>query len=197
MLYAKANARRLYQTGSINIGFVHIVEFLREPKLETDFYIRARRAAETSGFDKKTAVEFIAAMTELYNNVIEHSDAIETSYVSYASYRSVFEFVVADSGVGVLQSLKSNSKFKDLDDSGRALELALTEGVSRHDGETDRGRGFRPIFVGLANVSENLRFRSGDHSREVFRPSDSSIATITTQKASLNGFFCSVICRST
>jgi len=43
------------------------------------------------------------------------------------------------------------------------LRLALTDGVSRYGKEAKRGAGFRPIFVGLANLAGSLRFRTGDH----------------------------------
>lgn len=194
ILPAKSNGKRYCQEDNLQIGFVRVTEFLTVETAESEFYIRARSAAESSGFHKKEAAEFVAAITELYSNIVEHSDAVETAYVAFAAYEDVFEFVAADTGVGVLKSLQSNPKFKDLIDNGSALELALTEGVSRHDGETGRGRGFRPIFVGLANVSERLRFRSGDHAREMWRQSDHSIPAATKQKSDLRGFFCSVMC---
>lgn len=196
ILNAKTNGRRHYQEGALQIGFVRVDEFLTDETAETDFYIRARRAAESAGFQKKEAAEFVAAISELYSNIVEHSSAAETAYASFTAYEDVFEFVVADSGVGVLESLHSSPRFKDLNDCGSALELVLTEGVSRHEGESGRGRGFRPIFVGLANVSESLRFRSGDHAREIRRHSENSVRAITKQTSDLCGFFCSVLCRA-
>lgn len=196
ILKAKSNGRRQYTEGKIYLGYVAVGAFLEDETVETDFYIRARRAAEFAGFQKAEAAQFVAAIVELYNNIIEHSSAVESAYVAFAAYENSFEFVVADTGVVVFESLKSSSQYAGLSDAGRALELALTEGVSRHDREPDRGRGFRPIFIGLANVSEKLRFRSGDHAREMERLSDGSISAITRQKSKLPGFFCSVKCIS-
>lgn len=196
ILNAKANGGRSYQEGALHLGFVRVGDFVNDETVETDFFIRARRAAEFVGFQKREAAQFVAAMVELYTNVIEHSGSIASAYVAYAAYENCFEFVVADTGVGVLQSLKSSAEYPNLADSGSALELALTEGVSRHHSDAARGRGFRPIFVGLANVSESLRFRSGDHAREMRRLSDGSIPAVTRQKSDLPGFFCSVRCIS-
>ena len=191
---AKLNGYSHYVEGSFHLGYVAVSAFLNDENVETNFYVRARRAAEFAGFQKAEAAQFVAAIVELYNNVTEHSGAVESAYVAFAAYEDCFEFVVADAGIGVLQSLKFSSEYVNLSDSGSALELALSEGVSRHDGRLDRGRGFRPIFVGLANISEKLRFRSGDHAREMVRLSDGSIPTVTRQKSELTGFFCSVRC---
>lgn len=196
VLIAKTNGRRCYLEGELHLGFLHVSDFFKDEAVEIDFYIRARRAAEFAGFKKTEAAQFVAAIVELYSNVVEHSKAVASAYVAFAAYDNCFEFVVTDSGVGVLQSLTSSSKFSHLSDSGSALELALTEGISRHDGDADRGRGFRPIFLGLANVSESLRFRSGDHAREMRRLTDGSILAVTSQKPELSGFFCSVRCIS-
>ena len=194
ILNARSNGGRRYQEGDIHLGYVAVSDFLKDETVETDFYNRARRAAEFAGFGKSDAAQFVAAIVELYNNIFEHSRAVQSAYVAFAAYENCFEFVVADAGVGVLQSLKSSSLYSSLGDDGSALELALTEGVSRHDKEPDRGRGFRPILVGLANLSEKLRFRSGDHAREMERLSDGSIPAVTRQKSELSGFFCSVSC---
>lgn len=193
---AKLNSGRCYQEGRLHLGFVRVSDFVDDETVETDLYIRARRAAEFAGFQKVEAARLVAAIVELYNNVVEHSGEISSAYVAFTAYENCFEFVVADEGIGVLESLKSNADYASLSDSGSALELALTEGVSRYDSNADRGRGFRPIFVGLANVSESLRFRSGDHVRELHRLEDGSIPAVTRQKSELPGFFCSVQCIS-
>jgi anti-sigma regulatory factor (Ser/Thr protein kinase) len=196
ILDAKKNGKRCYQSGALHLGFTRIEEFINDETSETDFYIKARRAVALAGFRKAEAGQFVAAIVELYSNVIEHSGSAAGAYVAFAAYENCFEFVVADHGIGLLESLKSNSKYESIKDSGNALELALTEGVSRHDGNSGRGRGFRPIFVGLANVSESLRFRSGDHGRELKRLDDGRIPAVTRQKSELPGFFCSVRCIS-
>lgn len=112
----------------------------------------------------------------------------------FAAAPGVFEFVVGDHGVGVVDTLRTNPRFANLNDAGTALELALSEGVSRHT-EVGRGLGFRPLFVGLANISHAMRFRTGDHAREITRNKDRDILSRTLQKSRLPGFVCSVHCR--
>jgi hypothetical protein len=106
-----------------------------------------------------------------------------------------FEFAVADGGMGVLDSLRSGPDYAHLGDHGEALQLALTDGVSRFGPQAKRGGGFRPIFVGLANLSGSLRFHSGDHAVVIDGRKIDSMAAKTAQKAHLQGFLASVACR--
>ena len=192
---AKSNGEKYYCEGRIHLGYIPISAFLGDDRTsENDFRIRAIRAVNFAGFKKTYAAQFVAAMIELYNNSIEHSRAVESAYVAFAGYKNCFEFVVADSGIGTLRSLKSSRRYAKINDSGSALNLALTEGISRHCSEPGRGLGFRPILVGLANISQKLRFRSGDHAREMERLFDGSIPAVTCQKSEISGFFCSVRC---
>ena len=195
ILNAKSNGEKHYCEGRIHLGYIPISAFLGDDGTsKIDFNIRAIRAAKFAGFQKNDASQLVAAVVELYNNSIEHSRAVESAYVAFSGYENCFEFVVADSGIGILRSLKSSRRYAKINDSGSALELALTEGISRHCSEPGRGLGFRPIIVGLANISQKLRFRSGDHAREMERLVDGSIPAVTRQKSELAGFFCSVRC---
>jgi hypothetical protein len=160
----------------------------------TDFAMRAKRAATANGFTADEAGRLVAAMGEFHSNILEHSGRADTGYLVFDASPGAFEFVVADAGIGVLESLRSHPHFASLKDGGTALELALSEGVSRHYDQKDRGFGFRPLFVGLANVSRFMRFRSADHSRELTRADDGSIDAVTRQKSQINGFLCSVRC---
>jgi hypothetical protein len=54
--------------------------------------------------------------------------------------QTLSEFVVADRGIGVLSSLKQNPEYADLSDAGAALQLAITDGVSRFPSETGHGQ---------------------------------------------------------
>lgn len=196
LLKAHSSMNPFYSEDSVQLGYVPIDDLKRIETAETDFCIRANRAAVSVGFTKPDAAKLVAAIVELYTNAIEHSKSIEAAYVAFAAHQGNYEFVVADKGIGVLESLKTNPNYSELEDSGSAMELALTEGISRHDHAPDRGRGFRPVFIGLANISQSIRFRSNDHSHELVRLSDGSIPAFTKQKANLDGFFCSVMCRN-
>jgi anti-sigma regulatory factor (Ser/Thr protein kinase) len=178
--------------GSRSLG-LSSVRMLSEGPNWTKFAIDVKAATLASGFSAAAGSEIVAAVGEFFSNVMEHSESSETGYVAYSGEEGIFEFVVADSGIGVLQSLKSNPAFANLADSGRAIELAITEGISSSV-EAGRGHGFRPVFVGLANISDELRFRSGDHGHMVQRAGTVGIDARTIQLANLKGFFCSVVC---
>lgn len=155
---------------------------------------RLKRLSIGAGFSNDHSGKFLAAIDELWSNVVDHSQRSDTGYIAFSLEPCRFEFVVADFGVGVLASLKSNPAYAHLTDHGRAIELILSEGVSRYYTENGHGFGFRPLFVGLANIARGLRFRSGDHCREVIRTGDGPPSSRTYELARLPGFFCSVIC---
>ena len=126
--------------------------------------MRAKRAGqEVAGLPAAVSGQLVAAMEELENNIHEHADAPETGMLAYRAEPGAFEFVVADRGIGVLRSLRRCATYAALPDEGKALEAALTDGVSRHGPDSNHGHGFRPIFTGLMNLHGELRFRSGDH----------------------------------
>lgn len=155
---------------------------------------RLKRLSIKAGFSNDHSGKFLAAIDELWNNVVDHSQRDETGYIAFSLEPGRFEFVVADHGIGVLASLKSNPDYAHLNDHGRAIELALSEGVTRYYTEDGHGFGFRPLFVGLANIARGLRFRSGDHARELIRTGDGPPVSRTYELAHLPGFFCSVTC---
>jgi hypothetical protein len=70
-------------------------------------------------------------MRELENNIHEHSENAATGLLAFRAARGVFEFVAADRGIGILSSLRQSAQFAALQDHGRALREALTDGTSR------------------------------------------------------------------
>src|SRR6202007_1014324 len=116
---------------------------------------------------RDAARQLIAAMHEMHDNVIEHSDAPDTGVLAFRGGPGVFEFVASDRGIGVLDSLRKSTKYRRLSNSGEALEVSITEGASRFDDDARRGFGFRPIFLGLVDLYGSLRFRSGDYSLQM------------------------------
>jgi anti-sigma regulatory factor (Ser/Thr protein kinase) len=160
----------------------------------TGFLIAARRAAEAIGFSIAFAQSMAAAMREMESNVYEHSAENETGVVAYYADRSAFEFVVADAGVGVLATLRDAPEYKNLSDHGLAIHAALQEGTSRYGPGANRGRGFRDLFLGLANLNANLRFRSGDHALTISGPTPTLKTAELAQKSYFQGFLVSVRC---
>ncbi len=162
-----------------------------------EFGLAAQRAATAVGFHRTTAARFVGAAGELVGNIREHAQAPDTGIVAFRASRDGFEFVVADGGIGVLESLKTCPDYEALTDHGTALRLALSDGISRFGRDGGRGRGFSPIFVGLANLSGLLRFRSGDHALVIDGHTIDMIAAKTAQKVMMRGFTASVSCRLT
>ena len=148
-------------------------------------------AASDVGFGKVISGQLAAAMCELAGNIEEHSQNATSGVVAFHATDKRIEFVVTDRGVGVLESLRSSPRYDRLDDALDALELTLTEGISRFD-VVGRGRGFRPIFVGLANQHGVLRFRSGDGLVAIDGRLGSGIHQRTARRVNSNGFFISV-----
>ena len=119
----------------------------------TAFLMDAQRAArDVACLPGSAPGQLAAAMEELENNIHEHSGAAATGLVAFRAARGVFEFVVEDRGIGILASLRSCPSYAAVSDHGKALESALTDGISRFGSDTGRGHGFRPIFLGLANL---------------------------------------------
>ena len=161
----------------------------------TGFLMKAKRAGQdVSGLSNSVSGQLVAAMKELENNIHEHADAPETGILAYRAEPGAFEFVVADRGIGVLRSLRRCETYASLPDEGKALQAALTDGVSRHGPDSNHGHGFRPIFTGLMNLHGELRFRSGDHAITMDGTSPGLATARITQKARLDGFFASIRC---
>jgi hypothetical protein len=106
-------------------------------------------------------------MGELQDNVFRHSRKPETGLAAYAATVGAFEIVVADSGVGVLASLRDCNDYADLRDAGAALTAAVDDGNSRFGRASGNGFGMGQMFRALANHDGDLRFRSDDHALTV------------------------------
>lgn len=177
------------------LGFVRSVRRESEGVRLNGFLIDAQRAAhQVSGLTKKVARQLVAALGEMENNIREHSDATDTGFVAFQAEEGAFEFVASDRGIGVLRSLRRCDAYAAIRDEGQALRTALQQGESRFGPNTRHGNGFRPIFVGLANIRCDMRFRSGDHALEISGSNSSLLEARISQKAALPGFFVNVRC---
>ncbi len=177
------------------IGFLRTMSTL--PQNETariSFGLAVQQAAELADFPRQIARQLTAALLELHDNIYEHSQASKTGMAAFQSHKGMFEFVVVDSGIGILDSLRTYPDYAELNDHGKALQLALTEGISRYGPHSTRGYGFRPLFVGLANRYGTLRFRSGDHALLIDGKNPSLISARLAQKPLIQGFLVSVTC---
>src|SRR5213078_530477 len=100
------------------------------------------------------------ALAEVVDNVWEHSASDLPGLGAFHLQSRRATFVVADLGIGVLNSLRSNPRYRNLQTSKEALENAVKPGVSRLD-EAGRGSGFGTVLRGLAELWGVLRLRSG------------------------------------
>jgi anti-sigma regulatory factor (Ser/Thr protein kinase) len=158
------------------------------------FSVAAQQAAVIAGFPTPVAQQLAAAIGELHSNIYEHSRASATGLIAFRAGVGEFELVVADCGVGILETLRSCTEYAHLRDHGNALLLALSEGVSRFGSRSGHGFGFRPIFTGLANIKGYLRFRSGDHALILDGTKPSLTTAKPAQKPTISGFLVSITC---
>ena len=161
----------------------------------TGFGLAVQQAATAVGFPRRIAAQLAAAIGELHSNIHEHAQAPRTGIVAFRAHPHQIELVVADQGIGVLESLRGAAAYADLCDHGEALRLALSEGVSRYGSCENRGYGFRPLLVGLANLKGSLRFRSSDHALLIDGQHPSLMTARTAQKPYISGLFISIVCR--
>jgi hypothetical protein len=146
------------------------VEFIRSFQTEDEvddnrwiaFCKRLENAASKAGLERQFAKALTGTVEEMASNILEHSYYPSTGLVGYRWSTSEFEYVVADSGIGVLGSLRKNSHYSYLSNHLDALQTALQEGESRHGHNVGRGFGFRDLIKNIANRNSFLRFRSGD-----------------------------------
>jgi hypothetical protein len=195
---ALASRQNIWLDGNRRRGFMRTTF---DPRVEADdlqrnrFLIAARSAAEAAGLAVPIAQSLAAALREMESNIHEHSRAAATGILAFQAHPSVFEFVAADGGVGVLATLREDEEFADLTDNGLALHAALQENVSRYGRRSGHGNGFRDLFLGLAHLNADLRFRSGDHALLISGPQPELKTARLAQKASFQGFLAAVRCQ--
>lgn len=175
-------------------GFFRCDVLQTEPARWTSFKLEGHKAALAAGFPSRAASRFMGAMGEIADNVLEHSGAAPTGFVVFRGRPGSFEFVVADDGIGVLASLRSNPEYSHLVDEGDALQCALTDGESRFGKAAQRGTGFSTLFRSLLNMNALLRFRSGDHALGMHGKSPTLVSAHVAKKPRASGFMVSVRC---
>lgn len=162
----------------------------------TAYLQRLKNAVKRAGFSDSTAKGLVGAVKELAENVDLHSEAPESGVIGYAFADHLFEFAIADTGIGVLESLRRCPDYEQLADHGDALFTALTDGESRFGRTTNHGWGFRQLFVALASLYGSVRFRSGDHRLEIEGRSPNLPTATVAQTATYQGFMVAVSCRT-
>lgn len=159
---------------------------LGDDTLWTGFLIRVSSVCKSGGFDRRAKNAIMATFGEFRSNILEHAGQMRGAIAAFHLGDAGLEIIVADKGRGALASIQMADKYRSLDDSGRALKLIVTDGVSRYD-NPDRGHGFTHLFQGLANRFNHIRLRSGDHALEVFRDNGVRPSERISQKAGIRG----------
>jgi hypothetical protein len=159
----------------------------------TAFEFAMHKALLAAGFPSRLTSGLVGAMNELQNNIRDHSQAVDTGLIGYRVRPDRVEWVVADRGIGVLESLKSGA-FPSLADSAEALKVALTDGRSRFGTASGHGYGFRELFKALTARQGALRFRSGDQALTIAGVSPSLSRARLQQRAHVSGFCATIVC---
>lgn len=117
------------------------------------------RELERNGFSAAFSRALTGAVIEMVDNVWTHGEAQHPGLLAYQIRRRKFAFSVLDTGIGMLNSLRQNAKFKYLTSSMEAIGKAVEPGVSRFDG--NGGMGYPSLFHALASLWGTARIRSG------------------------------------
>jgi hypothetical protein len=178
------------------------VEFFRAPQSPEGvedpnwiaFCMRLIDAGVKAGLPKQFSQGLAGTFEEMTGNLLEHSERAESGVVGYTWRPGEFEYVVADAGIGVLDSLRQHPDYSWIADCGEALETAVCDGESRHGRKQLRGTGFHDLICNIARRNSYLRFRSGDHSYSLDGTKSLPVKQLQ-HCAPFQGFLISAVCR--
>lgn len=108
------------------------------------------------------------AVNELTDNVIVHSESKIGGLVQVSSFKrnsKVIEFTIADAGLGIPATLRSNGSFQGSD--AEALDRAIREGVTR-DKSVGQGNGLYGSYQICCQSGGAFQIESG-HARLLYR----------------------------
>ncbi len=134
----------------------HQYELVWLRRFESDL----RRRMTENGFTSITAKAFTGAVSEIINNVWEHAQAPGPGLLAYQLEVGRVQFGVADLGIGVLNSLRTNPAYRAVTTSMAALKRAMIVGVSRFP-DAGRGYGFDTVLRAAADHWGGARLRTG------------------------------------
>jgi hypothetical protein len=157
--------------------------------------LRFQTATARAGFQKPFARQLAGALGELADNVFLHSESDSVALAGFQVAENSVEFVVADGGIGVLNSLRQNPAHAHLTSAGQALKAIVHHGASRFAADTGHGQGIKQFLRVLAGQNGHLRFRSSDHALTLRGDLAIGVGTLeVSSKAELPGLTISVQC---
>lgn len=197
-MVALRSERNLWIDASGKQGFMRLGDaFGDDEEIRwTGFGLKMDKAMRAAGLPRGLAGQLVGATKELHSNVYEHSERSRSGIVAFGVQDDNAEFIVADSGIGVLASLKCNPAHASLDRDGEALRLALQPGVTRYAGEPMRGHGFDLMFTGLLNHGSKLRFRSGSAVVTIDGLGKDNPVPVIRDRPAMQGFLIAVDCHA-
>lgn len=113
------------------------------------------------GYDDRAINGFIVALSEVCQNIIEHSET--KGFVGIQKYhfqnmgKNVVKIAVMDTGIGFRKSLSERFSLKD---DFEAIDKALLQGASRYE-EEGRGHGLAAVRRFINQWNGKLSIRSG------------------------------------
>jgi hypothetical protein len=162
--------------------------------LEWEYYLDrfSRSLVSRVGVGKKKAQGLAGALTEMVDNVVDHSglDDDRRAVVAYAVSTEAFGFAVADVGRGVLNSLRDNPTHAHLGSDDGALMAAVGHGASRRPDAS--GMGFANLIQAVADLYGQWSFRSGNARLVIDGQGNGSRNLIRHSSPDLQGFQLSV-----
>ena len=162
--------------------------------LEWEYYLdRFRRSlVNRVGVSKQKAQGLAGALAEMVDNVVEHSALNDDkgAVVAYSVSTEAFGFAVADTGRGVLSSLRENPAHAQLRSDDEALMAAVGHGASRRPGV--KGDGFANLIQAVADLHGLWSFRSGTARLVIDGQGNGSRNLIRHSSPELKGFQVSV-----
>jgi hypothetical protein len=122
-----------------------------------------------NGFPTNLARGLTGAVIEMVDNIWQHSETAQPGLLAYQVRRRKFAFSVADTGIGILASLRTSPRYRHLSSSMEALRSAIQPGVSRFE---YGGLGFSELVNALADLWGSVRVRSGEAGVRIDRTDD-------------------------
>lgn len=179
------------------------IEYFRCPQNDQEetsnqwhtFLKRFENAAISAGLNKRFSAAITGTFGEMVGNVREHSQKTQSGIVAYRWNDQEFEYVVSDSGIGVLESLRTNSIYDYILDYEQALETAIKDNESCKGRDTGRGVGFHSLINNIARENSTIRFRSGDKALKIYEH-NSEVKNEITTCSYFQGFLISTLCKS-
>lgn len=160
-----------------------------------EFGSRFALSVHRIGFRRQKALEISAAMGEMADNAVLHSESTDGILIGYQAVENFAACIIADVGIGILKSLRSNQRYKHLRKHADAIETALRPGESKY-GYGMGGTGFSNVFKTMAEARGTMRFRSGEAFLAIDGQEEHTDEAIHHSVAFRPGFQVTICCRS-